>query len=417
MGDGLRKKLFVGATVLALGLAGCAPSFYLADEPVPTLPPTEPTAAPTEPPIPEVTFTVVGTGDVLSHMPVVRNTTQADGSHDYSALVADVKPFIEGADLALCHEEVPMTFDASRVSGYPVFAAPADWVNSVVSLGYDGCSTASNHSWDQGRGGVFDTLNILREHGLGNVGTSLAADQDQIQYYEIEKDGRTIKVAHMSFAYGLNYEVVPEVNENPWLVNINNPEHMVELAKQAREEGADVVIVSAHGGAEYVAEPTERQHEWSRIFADSGVIDVYLGHHAHVPQPIGKVEGGPGGHGMWAFYGTGNMLSSMQPSQGLGTQVGYIATATITVPPEGAAEVDAGYTGFVLDRDTSQIFEVSKYNQADHPGSRLTNEAAATYIGHLRSVMGDAKEVTEAPSSPAPPVHVIERAVPSQPDA
>ncbi|MDI9588552.1 MAG: CapA family protein [Gleimia sp.] len=362
-------------------------------------------------PEPDVTFTVVGTGDVLSHMPVVEHSIQADGTYDYAPLVADIKPFIEGADLALCHQEVPLTYDEASASGYPVFAAPAGWARSTKELGYDGCSTASNHSWDRGWGGVEDTIDILTEQGLGFTGTSRAGDQDPIQYYTITKDGRDIKVAHLSFTYGLNYEVVPEIDENPWLVNRDDPDHMIELAKQARDEGADVVIVSSHGGVEYQAEPSDRQIEWAEAFAQSGVIDLYLGHHVHVPQPIEKFEGGVDGQGMWAFFGTGNLVSNMHPEMGYGTQNGYIAHATITVPAEGSAHVDsAKYTGVVLDDLTNQVFIASSYEQANHPGSMLTDADAQLFYDHLKSVMGDAEELTEAPGTIADPVKVIPRA-------
>ena len=362
-------------------------------------------------PEPDVTFTVVGTGDVLSHMPVVHNSIQADGTYDYAPLVADIKPFIEGADLALCHQEVPLTYDEASASGYPVFAAPAGWARSTKELGYDGCSTASNHSWDRGWGGVEDTIDILTENGLGFSGTSHADDQDPIQFYTVTKEGRDIKVAHLSFTYGLNYEVVPEIDANPWLVNRDDPDHIIALAKQARDEDADVVIVSSHGGIEYQAEPSQRQIEWAQAFADSGVIDLYLGHHVHVPQPIDKFEGGVDGQGMWAFFGTGNLVSNMHPYMGYGTQNGYIAHATITVPAEGSARVDAAkYTGVLLDDQTNQVFIASTYQQANYPGSALTDANAQLFYDHLKSVMGDAEELTEAPGTVADPVEVIPRA-------
>lgn len=391
-----------------IGLAACSPS----SEADPALQTELPLAVtqPTEPELAPVTFTVVGTGDVLSHMPVVQRSLQADGSYDYAPLAADVKPFIEGADLALCHQEVPLTRDEASAHGYPVFAAPAGWAESTATLGYDGCSTASNHSWDRGEDGLVETVQILQEKGLGAVGTSVSAEQAPIQYYEIERAGRRVLVAHLAFAYGLNYEYVPEVEHNPWLVNINNPGRMIELAKQARSEGADVVIVSAHGGIEYQAEPSNQQLEWAQELASSGVVDLYLGHHVHVPQPIQQFAGGVEGRDMWAFFGTGNLLSNMGPDMGWGTQNGYIAQATITVPAKGAAIVDeVGYTGLVLDTDTNHVYVAANYDQADHPGSLLSNEASAAFYGHLKEVMGDAKEITQAPAKPAVPARVIER--------
>ncbi|MDO5033883.1 MAG: CapA family protein [Actinomycetaceae bacterium] len=405
-----RSRIPAGIALLAaFALAACSPAVDAQPE-ITEAPTPAPTPAPTEPPTPPVTFTVVGTGDVLSHMPVVEHSIQADGSYDYAPLVADIKPFIEGADLALCHQEVPLTSDEASAHGYPVFAAPAGWADSTVALGYDGCSTASNHSWDRGEFGLMETVEILQAKGLGAVGTSVSAEQSPIQYYELDREGRTIRVAHLSFTYGLNYEYVPEVEENPWLVNVNNPDYMVELARQARDEGANVVIVSAHGGIEYQPEPSDQQREWARIFADSGVVDLYIGHHVHVPQPLEHFEGGVDGSGMWAFFGTGNLVSNMGPDMGIDTQNGYIASATITVPKEGPAHVDSvGYTGLVLDTDTNRVYVAATYDQADHPGAYLSNDARTYYYDYLKEVMGGAPEILEAPATPAPPVRVIPR--------
>lgn len=116
-----------------LALTACSPSREA--EPVVETQPTLAATQPTEPGVQPVTFTVVGTGDVLSHMPVVEHSIQADGSYDYAPLVADIRPFIEGADLALCHQEVPLTRDEASAHGYPVFAAPAGWLSQRLIWG------------------------------------------------------------------------------------------------------------------------------------------------------------------------------------------------------------------------------------------------------------------------------------------
>ena len=41
-----------------------------------------------------------------------------------------------------------------------------------------------------------------------------------------------------------------------------------------------------------------------------GVIDLVIGHHAHVPQPVAHLSGGPRGEGMWVAYGLGNYVSN-----------------------------------------------------------------------------------------------------------
>ena len=69
-------------------------------------------------------------------------------------MFADVKPLIEGADLALCHEEVPFAAPGVPLQSYPVFAAPPEIAPWIASMGWDACTTASNHALDQGFDGL-----------------------------------------------------------------------------------------------------------------------------------------------------------------------------------------------------------------------------------------------------------------------
>ena len=43
-------------------------------------------------------------------------------------------------------------------------------MNAVADAGYDGCSTASNHSYDHGAQGVVDTINALDSVHVGHAG-------------------------------------------------------------------------------------------------------------------------------------------------------------------------------------------------------------------------------------------------------
>jgi poly-gamma-glutamate synthesis protein (capsule biosynthesis protein) len=44
--------------------------------------------------------------------------------------------------------------------------------------------------------------------------------------------------------------------------------------------------------------------------AASGQVDVVLGGHSHVPQPLIRLDGGADGDGMWVGYSMGNFLSN-----------------------------------------------------------------------------------------------------------
>ena len=103
---------------------------------------------------------------------------------------------------------------------------------------------------------------------------------------------------------------MPVDADKPWSVNLIDVPAMVAQATAARAAGADLVIASVHCCVEYQTEPTPEQVAIDQQLADSGVFDLVIGHHAHVPQPVAHLSGGPRGEGMWVAYGLGNYLSN-----------------------------------------------------------------------------------------------------------
>ena len=279
----------------------------------PTTPAPSPTPTPTPTPDPDAAFTIVAAGDVLSHQPVVADARTADGGYDFSPELAPMDPWIQGADLAICHLEVPVAPPGTKLSGYPVFGGPAQIAASLRAQGWDGCSTASNHSVDRGYAGVQATLDALDAAGLGHAGTARSAAEDaQPQLYRLERAGQTITVAHIAAVYGTNG--MPVDADKPWSLDLIDVPRMVAEATAARAAGADLVIASVHCCVEYRTAPTDLQVQVDQQLADSGVIDLVIGHHAHVPQPVAKLTGGPRGEGMWVAYGLGNYLSNQDGS-------------------------------------------------------------------------------------------------------
>src|SRR6185312_4192234 len=64
---------------------------------------------------------------------------------------------------------------------------------------------------------------------------------------------------------------------------------VAEEVRAARAEGADLVILSVHWGVEYETAPRQQEIDQAHRLLDAGV-DVLLGHHPHVLQPIEVYE-------------------------------------------------------------------------------------------------------------------------------
>ena len=133
----------------------------------------ENTAETLDPDRPLRSFTFAATGDFLLHAPVQRRAASNAGGVGYSfaPMLRETAPIISGVDLALCHMETPVSENNTNLSGYPLFNAPREILADAKGAGYDGCSTASNHSIDKGSTGVAGTLNVLDQAGLKHAGT------------------------------------------------------------------------------------------------------------------------------------------------------------------------------------------------------------------------------------------------------
>ena len=250
-------------------------------------------------------FTVVATGDVLIHqdLELTAGARQADGSYDFSGVLAPVAPMIRAADLAICHFETPVAPVGGPYRGYPSFAVQPEIIRALAGAGYDECSTSSNHSLDDGTAGLARTLDDLDAAGIGHAGTYRTPAESQTPRI---LDIHGVKVAHIAATYGLNGAGPP--GDRVWEVNIAPvPDVSVLLAQAARAKaaGAQVVIASLHCCIEYQHDPTDAQVAAVRTLLASPDIDLVLGHHAHVVQPFEEIGG------KWVAYGIGNFVAEM----------------------------------------------------------------------------------------------------------
>jgi poly-gamma-glutamate synthesis protein (capsule biosynthesis protein) len=355
-----------------------------------------------------VSFTLVAAGDVLPHGAVV-DDAERSGTFNMEPLWGELDPWISGADLAICHMETPVAPPGTNPSGFPVFSAPPEIVPALKQQGWDGCSTASNHMVDKSWAGIVTSLDAFDAVRMGAVGTSLSPEEaSRPQLYKVQAGNRFITVAHISWAYGTNGLPVPA--DKLWSVNLFNANAadasgIIAQAKAARDQGADVVIASIHCCVEYQTEPTAAQRALFQKIADSGLVDLVIGHHAHVPEPIEKLSGGPGGKGMWAAFGLGNYISNQDYSTVGHTETasGVLLTATFTVAVDDTVDVGVEWTGITVDRTGGHTLHVL----SDIPngvGNLSAAEVAKRYQ-LVRNAVGP-----QAPERTTPPTHLADSA-------
>jgi poly-gamma-glutamate capsule biosynthesis protein CapA/YwtB (metallophosphatase superfamily) len=301
---------------LVLLLAACGTA-----HPVPESAPSTTTPAPQS-------FTLVATGDVLIHQDraLTAGALQDDGSYDFSAVLAPVVPLIEAADLAICHLETPVAPPGGPYRGYPSFAVQPEIVDALAGAGYDLCSTASNHSLDDGAGGLARTLDVLDAAGIAHSGT-YRSEADSTVPTIVDAGG--VRVGHVAATYALNGGGPPAGLE--WSVDVADVpdvDAMLAAAARARAAGAEVVVASLHCCLEYDNDPTDAQVAAVRTLLTSPDVDLVLGHHAHVVQPFEQVAG------EWAAYGLGNSIAEHE-TRGYPTEDSVLARFTFTRGADG----------------------------------------------------------------------------------
>lgn len=266
----------------------------------PSAEPSDPSAEPSAEPR---RVTLVATGDVLLHPPLWRQA-KADaartgrGDLDFAPMLAPIRPIVAGADLALCHLETPLAAASGPFRGYPLFSGPPQVVDALDRTGYDACSTASNHTFDQGAAGIRRTLDALDDAGIAHAGSARTAEE-AARTTVVDVHG--VRVALLSYTYGFNGNSYP--GGDRWRADVIDERRILAEAAAAREDGAEIVVLSLHWGTEYVQTPNKQQVDVSRRLARSTDIDVIISHHAHVVEPIRKIGR------TWVVYGLGNLMA------------------------------------------------------------------------------------------------------------
>ena len=224
-----------------------------------------------------------------------------DGDYDYRPLYEAVKPYIEAADLAYVCQEVHLDDDLGP-KGYPSFNATSQMADALVDTGFDLVAGASNHCYDWASyGAVEHSRQTFDESPLAYTGTATSQEQAD-ELVTVERNG--IRFAFLAYTYGVNGYAADDLP--PYAVNLMDEDRIRTDVQRAHEQ-ADVVLVGMHWGTENTHELDAEQQRYAQLLADLDV-DVVLGSHPHVIQPLQWVEGA-GGNQTLVAYSMGNFIS------------------------------------------------------------------------------------------------------------
>lgn len=247
---------------------------------------------------------LVFAGDAMQHD---RQIAAARGKQDvfnYDACFKNVETYVRSADYAVVNLECAL--GGKPYTGYPCFSAPDAYAAALWRCGFDLFLHANNHCLDRRDAGLRRTLNVLDTLGVPHIGTYRNAEERRKQLPFIT-DIKGLKVAFLNYTYGTNGIVV----QKDVVVDYINRQTMRSDIRKAREIGAELVVVCVHWGVEYKLVQNREQESLAAFLEEEGV-DLIIGGHPHVIQPMEIRHNEKWNKDVLVVYSLGNFISAMR---------------------------------------------------------------------------------------------------------
>ncbi len=295
---------------------------------LPTAPEQETTEAPPETtlPVPEhvvSTATILSTGDILMHKPLI-DVSWIDNGYNFDAIFRYIAGDVSAADYAVANLETTLasTSNGYQYAGYPNFNCPDEIVDGAKAAGFDMLLNGNNHSYDTSSVGMHRTIEIIRDRGLDHIGI---VDSDEEKRYLV-KEINGINIGMICYTYetdnradtvALNGLPLKATDKN--LVNAFDYNALdtfyAELEghlANMEADGAEATILYIHWGDEYQLKQNANQTKIAQKICDLGV-DVLIGGHPHVVQPMDLLESTTDPtQKMVCLYSMGNAVSNQR---------------------------------------------------------------------------------------------------------
>ncbi len=264
--------------------------------------------------------TIGNMGDLLIHSPILNAYySKENDSYNFDSIFTYIKPYVQKHDYAAVDLEGSLA--GSDYSGYPMFRCPDSLIDSAKNAGFDMFLIANNHSNDGLSQGFMRTMDVLSEKGVDYIGSR---QSDSYKNY-IVKDINGIKIGMVNYTYGtISNDQVVAVNgilsteETSKLINVfdyNNLDSFYskqeQVIKNMKDDGAEAIVYYMHWGTEYLLDSSPQQKEIAQKLCDLGV-DVIVGGHPHVVEPIEVLSSNALDKKMVCLYSMGNAISNQR---------------------------------------------------------------------------------------------------------
>jgi poly-gamma-glutamate capsule biosynthesis protein CapA/YwtB (metallophosphatase superfamily) len=241
-----------------------------------------------------------GTGPIrLAFAGDVHFTAQLAGLADRPDGLAELTPYLAGADLAMVNLETAITDRAAPEPKQFHFRTSPAALRTLAGAGVDVVTMANNHAVDYGPDGLTDTLTAREHSPIPIVGIGQDADEAYAPAY------LTVRGLRVAVLGGTQ---IPDWTLAHWsasdsrggVASAARPTRLAAAVRAARAR-ADLVVVYLHWGTDYTQCPNALQRSTARALTEAGA-DVVLGAHAH------QLQGGGWLGRSYVDYGLGNFV-------------------------------------------------------------------------------------------------------------
>lgn len=344
----------------------------------------------------DTTFTMTAIGDVLCHNTQYWDAYNKDtDTYDFSYVFDDIKHYLEATDISIGNLETSFAGKERGYSNYPTFNSPDALAYDLKEMGLDIITTAGNHCLDMGFSGLSRTIDVLDNADLKHLGTyKTQEERDQVFITDV----KGVKIAFIDYTYGTNGIPVPSDKE--FCVNLIDKDLIKKDIESAQSQNVDMIVACMHWGTEYRTTANAEQEELADFLFQNG-IDVILGNHPHVLEPMEKrtvtLEDGTTKDG-FVIYACGNFICDQNAEN---TRNSIILNLTITKHFDGKITIDkADYVPIYMYKGASsklkrmKVLDIEK-SISDYENGIDTSIGQSTYqdlkvqLEKIKSIVGD----------------------------
>jgi poly-gamma-glutamate capsule biosynthesis protein CapA/YwtB (metallophosphatase superfamily) len=318
----------------------------------------------------EYNLSLIMAGDALIHSSVYRDAHIGDNKYDFSKMFTYIKPIIKEYDLAFYNQETIIGGKDLGLSTYPRFNSPDEIGDAMVDMGFNLIALANNHTLDRGTKAIDYSLEYWRKKEIekdvmvaGSYGSFEERDKEKI------KNKNNISYTLLAYTMWTNGLTPPKGQE--YVISIYDKEQVKKDIERVRDK-VDIIMVSMHWGNEYTHKPTSIQKEVAQYLASLGV-DIIIGHHPHVVQPIEFIDD------TLVIYSLGNFISAQNRLPRL---IGMLASVNIK---KKVTEYD---THITLENVKADLIYTYYNNFRDFkviPFTKLTSKYLSNYDQHYNT--------------------------------